>query len=96
MHQKHKQESGSREGKEQEELDVLDLPPRQAVHTNRMGRVKWKVSTAWIRFWFIVFIVLICFVLSYPFWGEWFEGISFQPLELNEKAPNHEEITVER
>ncbi|MBN8234726.1 hypothetical protein JF544_05675 [Halobacillus kuroshimensis] len=94
MHQTDKHEN--HEEKEQKDLDVLGLPPRQEVHTSRTGRVRWKVSTAWIRFWFIVFIVLICFVFSYPLWGEWLKGISFQPLNLNEKAPYHEEITVER
>lgn len=77
-----------------EDWDVLDLPPRKDVHQE--GKTKWKFSTVWMRFLLVVFITIIIVLLSYQYWDEWFGETFLDPSILQEEAPYHEEITVER
>lgn len=77
------------------EMDVLELPPRKDVHQGK-PRTKWKLSTVWMRFLLVIFLILIMVILSYRYWDDWFgEKLLESDLQKNE-TPYHEEITVER
>ncbi|MYL48431.1 hypothetical protein GLV98_03005 [Halobacillus litoralis] len=82
-------------GFEKEELDVLELPPRKDVHEGSKEKTRWRLNTIWMRFLFVVLLILIVVILSYPYWDEWF-GQTFQKPALLEETPYHEQITVER
>ncbi|WP_152525509.1 MULTISPECIES: hypothetical protein [Sediminibacillus] len=54
---------------EQEEVNVLNLPPRKEVHQNKKTKVKWKVSLSLIRLLVILFILIIAVIVSLQLWG---------------------------
>lgn len=54
------------------EVDVLTLPPRGAIHEEKKQSVRLKVSFAMIRLLVIVFILLVVFILTYPYWKDTF------------------------
>ncbi|MBM7542496.1 hypothetical protein [Amphibacillus cookii] len=56
----------------QEDIDVLNLPPRSVVHDEKSSRVKWKVSYALIRLFAILFIIIVVLVLTFNYWGNYF------------------------
>lgn len=82
-----------REGGFEEDISVLDLPPRSEVHQSKPKKTKWKLNILWLRFLFILLIIIISVFLSYPYWGEWFERSD--PMMIMDEKPLHEEVTVE-
>jgi cytoskeletal protein RodZ len=81
---------------ERNEMDVLELPPRKDSHQSK-SRTKWKISTVWMRFLLVLFIILIMLILSYRYWDDWFgEKLLESEILINETTPYHEEITIER
>ncbi|SDL65466.1 hypothetical protein [Sediminibacillus halophilus] len=54
---------------EQEEVNVLNLPPRKEVHQNKKTKVKWKVSLSLIRLLVILFLLIIAVIVSFQIWG---------------------------
>ncbi|SDP44812.1 hypothetical protein [Halobacillus aidingensis] len=82
-------------GFENEELDILDLPPRKNVHEGRKEKTRWRVNAIWMRFLFVILLILIIVILSYPYWDVWF-GQTFPKPAIIEESPYHEQITVER
>ncbi|RDY70124.1 hypothetical protein ACJA3J_11505 [Halobacillus sp. SY10] len=82
-------------GFENEELDILDLPPRKDVHEGRKEKTRWRVNAIWMRFLFVILLILIIVILSYPYWDVWF-GQTFPKPDIIEESPYHEQITVER
>ncbi|MYL71237.1 hypothetical protein GLW00_10250 [Halobacillus litoralis] len=82
-------------GYEEEEFDILDLPPRKDVHEGRKEKTRWKVNAIWMRFLFVVLLILIIVMLSFPYWDVWF-GQTFPKPGFIEESPYHEQITVER
>ncbi|MGV2620312.1 hypothetical protein QRD89_10320 [Halobacillus sp. ACCC02827] len=75
------------------EPDVLNLPPRRDTHDSKQSKTKWKVGTLWIRFLLLVFIILICVWLSYPYWDQWFEHSILDP---SQPEYQHQKVTVDR
>ncbi|MBA2173840.1 hypothetical protein H0266_02900 [Halobacillus locisalis] len=84
----YKEEGGFKEG-----MDVLDLPPRSEVHQQRTKKTKWKISSMWIRFLFLWFVIIAAILLSFPYWDRWF-GSSENP-SIIEEHPLHEQVTVD-
>ena len=81
------------EGGYSEEMDVLDLPPRSEVHQQNVKRAKWKFSSMWVRFLFLLFLIITAILLSLPYWDQWFDS-SDDPSMIEEK-PLHEQVTVD-
>ncbi|MCA0970313.1 hypothetical protein LCM20_06910 [Halobacillus litoralis] len=80
----------------QEYVSVLDLPPRSEVHESSKKQTKWKLNILWIRFLFILLILLIAVFLSQPYWGEWFGTFQSENPIIIDEQPLHDEVTVER
>ncbi|QTM99685.1 hypothetical protein ERJ70_10455 [Sediminibacillus dalangtanensis] len=53
---------------EQEEVNVLNLPPRKEVHQNKRTKVKWKVSLSLVRLLVILFLLIIAVIVSFQIW----------------------------
>lgn len=81
------------EGGYREEMDVLDLPPRSEVHQQSVRRTKWKFSTVWIRFLFLLFLIIAAILLSLPYWDQWFD--SSEDSSIIEEKPLHEQVKVD-
>lgn len=54
------------------EIDVLDLPPRNEVHSNKKERVHLKISIPLIRLFIVILIILV--VLGGLYYG-WEAGV---------------------
>ncbi|MDC3415407.1 LysM peptidoglycan-binding domain-containing protein [Aquibacillus salsiterrae] len=72
--------------KSEQELSVLDLPPRKEVHVNNKTRMKWKISFSLVRLLFVLFLFIVLVVLTYQIWGkrlmdssEGVEQVTFAP-----------------
>lgn len=57
---------------DQEEVDVLSLPPRSRLHEEKTQKVRLKISYAMIRLMVISFILLVILLLTYPYWKDTF------------------------
>jgi hypothetical protein len=57
---------------DQEEIDVLSLPPRSRLHEEKTQKVRLKISYAMIRLMVISFILLVILLLTYPYWKDTF------------------------
>ncbi|WP_017472218.1 hypothetical protein [Amphibacillus jilinensis] len=64
---------------DQEDIDVLNLPPRSEVHDEKSSRVKWKVSYALIRLFAILFIIIVVLILTFNYWGSYFIQLNSSP-----------------
>lgn len=53
----------------QEDIDVLNLPPRKDVHKMK-SRIHFKMSKAFLRFMFVVLIIVIILIGTYYYVGE--------------------------
>lgn len=51
-------------------IDILNLPPRSHVHSDKKAKTKWKVNFLFIRFLFVLFIIIVGLVLTFQYWGE--------------------------
>lgn len=54
----------------QQEMDVLNLPPRKEVHGRKGSRAKLKFSAPLIRFILVMMIIMGLLVFSYVMWGQ--------------------------
>ncbi|MFD2045890.1 hypothetical protein ACFSTA_13130 [Ornithinibacillus salinisoli] len=61
------------EEEKQDEIDILNLPPRKEIHKNKKSGIQWKVSRPLIRFLFVSLI--IAGIVVWVIWSE--EIISF-------------------
>lgn len=52
------------------EMDVLNLPPRKEVHSRNPSRAKLKLNAPFIRFIFVVIILIGVVSGAYFVWGE--------------------------
>ncbi|WP_067836601.1 hypothetical protein [Amphibacillus sediminis] len=57
---------------EDQELDVLNLPPRSEVHDAQSAKVRWKVSYSLIRLLVVFFILIVILILTFNYWGDYF------------------------
>ena len=57
---------------DQEDVDVLSLPPRSRLHEEKTQKVRLKISYAMIRLMVISFILLVILLLTYPYWKDTF------------------------
>ncbi|WP_226579429.1 hypothetical protein [Halobacillus litoralis] len=85
-----------KENPDDDNFDVLNLPPRKKVHQQGSKKNNGRVSNFWIRLLFIIFIVLIAVILSYQYWDEWFGSSVFNSNVIEDQTPYHQKITVER
>ncbi|WP_079479922.1 hypothetical protein [Halobacillus salinus] len=81
------------QGNFKEEVSALDLPPRSEVHNQKQKKAKWRLNTLWIRFLFLIFIIIISLFLTYSYWDEWF-GRSDSPVIVEEQQL-HDEVEVQ-
>ncbi|UFT97654.1 LysM peptidoglycan-binding domain-containing protein [Radiobacillus kanasensis] len=78
---------------EEKELNILELPPRSQIHTNKKTKVKWKISFPFVRFLVLLFLIITVLVLTYKIWGEDFlQSKDF--LNETETDSSHEEVIV--
>lgn len=54
----------------EEELNVLNLPPRSETHKDKKTGYKWKVRYPLIRLLIVLFIILILLIPIYNLWGK--------------------------
>lgn len=55
-----------------DDIDILNLPPRKAVHDERKTKTKWKISFAFVRFFAILLFILAILIFTYSYWGSYF------------------------
>lgn len=53
-------------------MDILELPPRSVKHEDKKAKTRWKISLALVRFFAVLFLIIIGLILSYHFWGDQF------------------------
>jgi len=54
----------------EEDLNVLNLPPRSETHKDKKTGYKWKVRYPLIRLLIVLFIILILLIPIYNLWGK--------------------------
>ncbi|MCM3738837.1 hypothetical protein M3210_01020 [Oceanobacillus luteolus] len=60
--------------KEDNEIDVLNLPPRKEIHTKN-NRFRLKFSRPFIRFAFVIFIVALSICIALYIWQDEFTSL---------------------
>lgn len=55
-----------------DDIDVLNLPPRSTVHDEKKAKFQWKISFAFVRFFAILFVIIVILVLTYDYWADYF------------------------
>lgn len=50
------------------ELDILNLPPRKEVHGGKKGKTRVKISQPFLRFMFVIIILLIVLTCVFYLW----------------------------
>ncbi|WP_053219365.1 hypothetical protein [Virgibacillus senegalensis] len=80
---------------EQEEVNVLNLPPRKEVHQSKKTRIKWKLSLPLIRLLVILFLLIVAVIASFQLWGDQLfnldDGQGFDNI-----LPGWEQINIKR
>ncbi|SDJ66877.1 hypothetical protein [Sediminibacillus albus] len=79
----------------EEEVNVLNLPPRKQVHHQKKTGMKWKISIPLIRFLLILFLLIIGLVLAVHFWGDELLRLEGEQLEGNQ-PPAGEEVEIKK
>ncbi|RLL48180.1 hypothetical protein D8M04_02585 [Oceanobacillus piezotolerans] len=51
------------------EIDILNLPPRKEVHTNK-AKAHLKLRTPFIRFLLVIVLLAAVIISAYYYWGE--------------------------
>ncbi|WP_440895757.1 hypothetical protein ACS127_14585 [Amphibacillus sp. Q70] len=70
-----------------DDIDVLNLPPRRTIHDEKKAKIQWKISFAFVRFFVILFVILVILVLTYSYWGDYFfENSGSASLQVNESV----------
>ncbi|MBM7569797.1 LysM peptidoglycan-binding domain-containing protein [Aquibacillus albus] len=54
----------------EDDLGILDLPPRSQVHAGKKAKMKWKISFPLVRLLFVLFLLIVGLVLTYQVWGK--------------------------
>ncbi|WP_138416903.1 hypothetical protein [Aquibacillus sediminis] len=57
-------------GDSQQDVNILNLPPRSQVHEDKKTKVKWKISYPLVRLLLILFILIVMLLLTYQLWGK--------------------------
>ena len=58
-----------------DDIDVLNLPPRKQVHDEKKAKFQLKINIAFVRFIAIVIFIIAILIFSYKYWGDFFLGI---------------------
>lgn len=58
-----------------DDIDVLNLPPRKQVHDEKKAKLQLRINTAFVRFITIVIFIIAILIFSYKYWGDFFLGI---------------------
>lgn len=55
-----------------DDIDVLNLPPRRQVHDEKKAKLQLRINTAFVRFIAILIIIIAILIFSYKYWGDFF------------------------
>lgn len=58
-------EEKERTNEEYVELDILNLPPRREVHSNKKSKYSFSLTRPIVRLTFIIILLIVVFVLFY-------------------------------
>ncbi|CQR46719.1 hypothetical protein BN1058_00992 [Paraliobacillus sp. PM-2] len=75
----------------QENINVLELPPRKEIHQDKNKKTKWKINLIFLRFLLLLFLLVIILVVTYQYWGKDFLDKTVQD---HQKNPAGETVQV--
>lgn len=55
-----------------DDIDVLNLPPRRQVHDDKKAKFQLKTNIAFVRFIAILIFIVAILIFSYKYWGDFF------------------------
>lgn len=55
-----------------DDIDVLNLPPRRQVHDDKKAKLQLKINVAFVRFIAILIFIIAILIFSYKYWGDFF------------------------
>lgn len=60
---------------EKRDVDILDLPPRKEVHSHNKKRTRFKISSALVRLFTVIIILVLLLAGTFYLWGEGLRNI---------------------